>query len=225
MEEKIVNPVEVYIIAKDAGVLLYKYSIVDFGQTDKDQLMSGFLSALNNFAKELNFPAGVSLIRSGSLEARFSPGDLIFSVLIIDYQMPLGSSTEPILSGLAEEITIKFEEKYQEILREQLSSKRFQPNLFNEFWQDIDESINQFGEQSNELYQKLVLIEAIYAKVPQKWCLPLIEQVGEGQCVDIVKNIPETYHRQLKGAIHKVYLMSKPVWEIFAVSLIDPNCF
>lgn len=225
MEEKIVNPVEVYIIAKDAGVLLYKYSIVDFGQTDKDQLMSGFLSALNNFAKELNFPAGVSLIRSGSLEARFSPGDLIFSVLIIDYQMPLGSSTEPILSGLAEEITIKFEEKYPDILRDQLASKRFQPSAFNEFWQDIDESINQFGEQSNELYQKLVLIESIYAKVPQKWCLPLIEQVGKGKCVDIVKNIPETYHRQLKGAIHKVNLMSKPVWEIFAVSLLDPNCF
>jgi hypothetical protein len=187
--------------------------------------MSGFLSALNNFAKELNFPAGVSLIRSGSLEARFSPGDLIFSVLIIDYQMPLGSSTEPILSGLAEEITVKFEEKYDEFLKDQLKSKRFQPKVFNEFWQDIDDSINQFGEQSNELYQKLVLIEAIYAKVPQKWCLPLIEQVGAGQCVDIVKNIPETYHRQLKGAINKVNLMSKPVWEIFAVSLLDPNCF
>jgi len=119
MEETVINPVEVYIIAKDAGVLLYKYSIVDFGQTDKDQLMSGFLSALNNFAKELNFPAGVSLIRSGSLEARFSPGDLIFSVLIIDYQMPLGSSTEPILSGLAEEITVKFEEKYEKMLKDQ----------------------------------------------------------------------------------------------------------
>ncbi|MFX0105770.1 MAG: hypothetical protein ACFE75_09785, partial [Candidatus Hodarchaeota archaeon] len=78
------NPVEVYVIAKNAGVLLYKYSIVDFGQTDKDQLMSGFLTALNNFAKEVDFPAGVSLIRSGSLEARFSPGEHVFSVLIID---------------------------------------------------------------------------------------------------------------------------------------------
>ncbi|KKL94308.1 hypothetical protein LCGC14_1865950, partial [marine sediment metagenome] len=42
------NPVEVYIIAKDAGILLYKYSIVNLGQTDKDELMSGFLAALNN---------------------------------------------------------------------------------------------------------------------------------------------------------------------------------
>ena len=49
------NRVEVYIIAKDAGILLNKYSIVDFGKSDKDQLMSGFLSALNNFVKELDF--------------------------------------------------------------------------------------------------------------------------------------------------------------------------
>jgi hypothetical protein len=86
--EQILNPVEVYVIVKDVGILLYKYSIVDLGQTEKDQLMSGFLSALNNFAKELKFPAGVSLIRSGHLEARFSPGDYVFSVLIIDYQIP-----------------------------------------------------------------------------------------------------------------------------------------
>ncbi len=221
-EALIFNPVQVYIITKDAGILLYKYSIVDFGERDKDQLMSGFLTALNNFAKELDFPAGVSLIRSGSLEARFSPGELVFSVLIIDYQMPLGSSTESILSGLAEEITKKFEVKYKEPLKKQVKSRKFKPTSFNDFSKDIDQIINQFGEESNELYQKLVLIEAIYAKVPQKWCLPLIERVGLGERVDIVKNIPETYHRILKGAIRKVNLNSKPVWEIFAVSLLDP---
>jgi hypothetical protein len=217
------NPVEVYIIAKDAGLLLYKYSILDFGQTDKDQLVSGFLTALNNFAKELDFPAGVSLIRSGSLEARFSPGKYIFSVLIIDYQMPLGSSTEPILSGLAEEITEKFENKYKESLQKQIKSNKFEPKTFEDFGEDIDISIDQFGEQSNELYQKLVLIEAMYAKVPQKWCLPLIEQVGAGKQVDIVENIPETYHKFLKKAVLKVNLDSQPVWEIFVVSLIDHN--
>ncbi|MHA2007636.1 MAG: hypothetical protein ACXABO_10255 [Promethearchaeota archaeon] len=217
------NPVEVYVIAKEAGILLYKYSIVDFGQTDKDQLMSGFLSALNNFVKELDFPAGVSLIRSGSLEARFSPGKHVFSVLVIDYQIPLGSSTEPILSGLAEEITFKFEEKYKKSLEKQILSSKFEPKIFKDFWKEVDHIIDQFGEQSNELYQKLVLIEAMYAKVPQKWCLPMIEQAGAGKRVDIVKNIPEMYHRSLKGAIQKVNLDSKPAWEIFAVSLLDPN--
>ena len=217
------NPVEAYIIVKDAGILLYKYSILDFGQTDKDQLMSGFLSALNNFVKELDFPAGVSLIRSGHLEARFSPGQHVFAVLIIDYQMPLGSSTEPILSGLAEEIVIRFEEKYKEALEKQAKTQKFVPDTYKDFWLEIDKIIDQFGRQSNELYQKLVLIEAMYAKVPQKWCLPMIEQLGEGKDVDIVKNIPDTYSSQLKTAIRKVNLDSKPVWEIFVVPLIDPN--
>jgi len=217
------NPVEVYVIAKDAGVLLYKYSIVDFGQTEKDQLMSGFLTALNNFAKEVDFPAGVSLIRSGSLEARFSPGKNVFSVLIIDYQIPLGSSTEPILSGLAGEITERFEIKYREPLESQIKSNKFKPNTFKDFWKDIDRIIDKYGEESSELYQKLILIEAIYAKVPQKWCLPLIERTGKGKSVDIVVSIPEKYHRVLRGAIQKVNLDSMPVWEIFAVSMLDPN--
>jgi len=217
------NPVEVYIIAKDAGILLYKYSIIDLEQTDRDQLMSGFLTALNSFVKELEFPAGVSLIRSGSLEARFSPREYVFSVLIIDYQMPLGASTEPILSGLAEEIVEKFEEKYNEPLKRQISSKKFKPKVFKDFWNDIDEIIDRFGEQSNELYQKLVLIEALYAKVPQKWCFPLIERIGEGERVDIVKNIPKMYHGPLKKAIRKVNFNSKPVWEIFVVPILDPK--
>lgn len=219
------NPVEVYIITKDSGVLLYKYSIIDFEQDDKDQLMSGFLTALNNFAKEMAFPAGVSLIRSGSLEARFSPGKDVFSVLIIDFEMPLGSSTETILSGLAEEIVQDFEEKYKDPLCSQVKSCKFEPNFYNDFYEVIDRIIDQFGSQSNELYQKLVLIEAMYAKVPQKWCIPMIEQLGGGEQVDIVKNIPETYHRQLKEAIKKVNIDSRPVWDIFMVPIIDPNSF
>ena len=219
------NPVEVYIIAKDAGILLYKYSIVNLGQTDKDELMSGFLAALNNFVKELDFPDGVSLIRSGHLEARFSPGTHVFSVLIIDYQIPLGSSTEPILSGLAEEITEHFETKYKDTLEEQIKSNKFKTKTFDEYWKDIDQIIDLYGEQSHELYQKLVLIEAMYAKVPQKWCLPLIEQAGEGRKVEIVKNIPEMYHKPLKAAIQKVNHDSYPVWEIFIVPLIDPKSF
>lgn len=217
------NPVEVYIIAKDAGILLYKYSILDFGETDKDQLMSGFLTALNNFVKELDFPEGVSLIRSGSIEARFNAGKHVFSVLIIDYQMPLGSSTEPILSGLAEEITQRFEEKYPS-LAEQINTGQFAPDSFQDFRAEIDAIIDQYGEDSYELYQKLVLIEALYAKVPQKWCIPMIEQLGQGQeKVDILKGIPKNYHPLLKKAVKKVNLDSMPVWEIFAVSTIDPK--
>lgn len=219
------NPVRVYIIAKEAGLLLYKYSIIEFEQTGKDQLMSGFLTAINNFAHELEFPKGVSLIRSGSLEARFSPGKYVFSVLIIDYKIPLGASTEPVLSGLAEEIVTRFEKKYEQELQDQTSDRRYNSNKFNDFWNDIDQIIDKYGEQSEELYQKLVLIEALYAKVPQKWCLPLIERVGQGERVDIVENIPEMYHNQLKKAVKKVNLHNKPVWEIFVVPINDPESF
>jgi len=217
------NPVEVYVIARDAGILLYKYSIVDFEQDPKDQLVSGFLSALNNFAKELNFPAGVSLIRSGSLEARFSPGEHVFSVLMIDFSMPLGASTEPILSGLAEEITEKFEDKYKGPLEDQIKTCQFEPDTYSDFRSEIDNSIDEFGTQSNELYQKLVLIEAMYAKVPQKWCIPLIEKLSSGEQVDIVGSIPKQYFRQLKGAVQKINHSSAPVWEIFCVPIIDFN--
>ena len=219
------DPVEVYVIAKDAGVLLHKYSIINIEQTAKDQLMSGFLSALNNFVKELAFPEGVSLIRSGHIEARFSPGEHIFSVLIIDYQIPLGSSTEPILGGLALEITTKFEEKYKASLENQLKTNKFETPAYGDFWKEIDQIIDQFGAQSLELYQKLVLIEAMYAKVPQKWCLPLIEEAGKGERVNIVENIPEIYHKLLKKAIQKVNYDSSPVWEIFLVPLIDTESF
>jgi hypothetical protein len=148
---------------------------------------------------------------------------MFFLCLLSIIKSPLGSSTEPILSGLAEEITQRFEEKYKESLEKQTKSNQFQPKVFEDFWKDIDQIIDQFGEQSHELYQKLILIEAMYAKVPQKWCLPLIEQAGSGKRVDIVKNIPETYHRLLKRAVQKVNRESKPVWEIFVVSLLDPN--
>lgn len=219
------NPVEVYIITKESGLLLLKYSLINLGSNEKDELMSGFLTALNSFAKELNFPAGVSLIRSGSLEARFSPGQHVFSVLIIDYQMPLGASTEPILSGIAEEIVFEFEKKYEEPLSEQLKTNRFQPKVFKDFNHEIDNIIDQFGEQSTELYQKLVLIEALYGKVPQKWCIPMIEKLGNGEKVDIIGTIPKIYHPQLKKAINKVNFDSKPVWEIFVVPLLDANSF
>ena len=217
------NPVEAYIITKDSGLLLYKYSIIEFGESDRDQLMSGFLTALNNFAQELDFPEGVSLIRSGSLEARFSPGEKVFSVLIINYQIPLGSSTEPILSGLAEEIVQRFEEKYEKQLEKQMKTQKFEPKAFKDFRSEVDKIIDKYGEESYELYQKLVLIEGMYAKVPQKWCLPQIEELGKGKHVDIVENIPDMYHRQLKRAIRKVNLTSKPVWEIFVVPIIDPG--
>ena len=66
---KLYSRIEVYVISKGQGTLLHKYNLLDFGESDKDQLVSGFLTALNSFAEEVGFPRGVSLIRSGNIEA------------------------------------------------------------------------------------------------------------------------------------------------------------
>ncbi|TXT62415.1 MAG: hypothetical protein BAJALOKI1v1_940006 [Promethearchaeota archaeon] len=222
--DRISNPVEVFVITRDSGLLLHKYTIINIPENPRDQLFSGFLVALNNFAKEMHFPAGVSLIRSGDLEARFSSGEYVFAVLMIQYPRSQSSaSTEPILSGLAKDIVDRFEEKYEDQLIKQRKTQKFRPKTYKNFFKDIDAIINQYGEESHELYQKLVLVEGMYANVPQKWCIPLIERIGGGERVDIIKEIPDMYHRRLKKAIKKVNYNSKPVWDIFVVPLIDPS--
>jgi hypothetical protein len=223
-EDRITNPVEVYIISKKSGLLLHKYTIVKVGETSRDQLMSGFLVALRDFAIEMDFPEGVTLIRSGNLEARFSSGEYVFAVLIIRHpQNQSTSSTEPILSGLATEIVEQFEEKYRDSLKKQTKSQKFRTKTFDDFERDVDKIIDQFSKESHELYQKLVLIEGMYANVPQKWCLPLIRKIGDGKTVNIVEKIPDMYHHRLKKAVKKVNYNSKPVWQIFVVPLIDPK--
>jgi len=219
MKPEIRQSVEVYIITKDDGTLLHKYSILNIDDKVRDELTSGFLTALNKFAKEIGFPEGVSLIRSGSLEARFSPGKYVFSVLIIDYSMPLGFMTEPILSGLAEEITRTFENIYLNELISQIESRIYKTEIYRNFRTKIDDIINKFGSETFQLYQKLILIEAMYAKVPQKWCLPLLERVSNGE--NVLKEFPALIKKypNMKKAISKVNYNNAPVWEIFAIPI------
>jgi len=216
--------VEIYIITK-TGTLLHKYDIINSDQTNRDQLIGGFLTALNGFAQEIGFPEGVSLIRSGSLEARFSPGNYVFSVLMINYSMPLGYMIEPILSGMAQEITEKFEELYENELHKGEEKRVYRTADFEAFKPNIDNLIDKYGSETLELYQKLILIEGIYAKIPQKWIVPLMEKISGGvNILDILfTSIPEIYHRQLTRVIRKVNLENRPIWEIFAVPLIEQD--
>ena len=213
--------VEIYIITKP-GTLLHKYNLLDSEQSDKDQLVGGFLSALNGFASEIGFPAGVSLIRSGNLEARFSPGEYVFSVLMIDYFMPLSFMIEPILSGLAREMTEIFEITYENILVLGEKQRIYKAGDFEGFRKEIDRLIDKYGYETNELYQKLILIEGLYAKVPQKWILPLMEKISDGENIlnQITKGIPEIYHDQMRKVIQKVNIENKPILDIFALPLL-----
>lgn len=217
------NRVEIYIITKDEGANLTKFDILaNYENADRDQLVSGFLAALNNFARDVEFPDGVSLIRCGSLEARYAIGKFVFVVLIIDYSMPLGSMTEPILSGLANEVLERFEAMYAKELAEGQKRRVYKSATFEGFKADIEEIIQKYMAETFELYQKLLLIEAIYAKVPQKWCLPLLERISDGEnIIPDLASIPAQYQPQLKKAIEKVNLSAAPVWEIFQVPTTD----
>jgi len=220
------NRVDIYIITKDEGANLTKFNILGEYDQEKDALISGFLAALNNFAKDMDFPEGVSLIRSGSLEARYSIGKYIFTVLIIDYSMPLGMMTEPILSGMANEITERFESLYEQQLIEGAKNKFYKSAMFIDFNKEIEDIIAKYMQETFELYQKLVLIEAMYAKVPQKHCLPLLERASEGEnIIPALSEIPDQYKAQLKKAIEKVNSSAAPVWEIFQVPTTDYQPF
>jgi len=214
----VTNRVEIYVITKDEGANLIKFDILGESDSEKDQLISGFLAALNNFASDLGFPAGVSLIRSGSLEAWYAIGEKIFTVFIIDYSVPLGMTCEPILSGMATEITERFENLYEtEILAGQ-KKKVFKSEVFIGFKTEIETIIEKYMQETFELYQKLILIEAMYAQVPQKWCLPLLERAAKGEnIIQDLGEIPKQYQGQLKKAIKKVNTSAAPVWEIFQV--------
>jgi len=62
----------------------------------------------------------------------------------------------------------------------------------------------------------------MYAQVPQKWCLPLLEQASVGEnIIPMLSDIPKQYQAQLKRAIDKVNDAAAPVWEIFQVPTTD----
>ncbi|NMC07990.1 MAG: hypothetical protein GYA24_22480 [Candidatus Lokiarchaeota archaeon] len=214
--------VEVYILTKEEGASLCTFNILGEKNDDKEQLISGFLCALNNFASDVGFPAGVSMIRSGSLEARYTAGKYILTVLIIDYSMALGSMTEPILSGFASEITERFESIYDKELAAGKKAKMYKSSTFLNFKNEIQSILEKYMQETFELYQKLVLIEAMYAAVPQKWCLPLLEKAADGEnIIPMLSDIPKQYQSQLKKAIGKVNDAAAPVWQIFQVPTTD----
>ncbi|MHA1474054.1 MAG: hypothetical protein ACTSRX_02925 [Promethearchaeota archaeon] len=211
--------IEVYVIEKEAGNCFHKFDFLGTDEEEsKDQLVSGFLTALNSFAKEIGFPKGVSLIRSGSLEARFSPGKFIFTVLIIDYFLPLGLMAEPILSSLAKEITEAFEKKYNKALTKGKKGNIYKSSDFHGFREKIHALLDKYGRESFELYQKLILVECLYDNVPEEIIIPLLQKASKK--IDVLsefKKIPRKFQRSVKNAINKINYRYAPLLEIFAI--------
>ena len=214
-----VGRIEVYVIEKDAGNCFHKFDFLGTDQEEtKDQLVSGFLTALNSFAKEIGFPKGVGLIRSGSLEARFSPGKFVFTVLIIDYFLPLGLLAEPILSSLAKEITEAFEKKFKKALKEGEKRHIYKLSDFQGFREYVNELLDKYGRESFELYQKLILVECLYDNVPEEIIIPLLQKASKK--IDVLnefKKIPRKFQKSVKNAIKKINYRYAPLLEIFAI--------
>ncbi len=218
--------VEIFIITKDEGANLTKFDILGEYNSEKDELVSGFLAALNNFAKEIGFPAGVSLIRSGSLEARYAMGKYIYTVMIIDYQMSLGMTTDSTLDNFSNDVTELFERIYEPDLLEGKKKKLYRSSTFAGFNKEIQKLIEKYMDEVFILYQKLILIESMYIKIPQKYCLPLLEKASCGEnIIPLLTELPSGYHTQLRRAIDKVNSSAAPLWEIFQVPTTDYQPF
>jgi len=215
------NRVEVFIISKDQGTMMLKYSILGMDDRERDELTSSFLTALNKFAKEINLdignPDGVSLLRSVNRDVLFSSGKYIFTVLMINHQLHFQSENVPILSRMAIDIEELFENKYRLSLERASKTNLYNTDEYEPFKPDIDDIINRLGAETLEMYQNHILIESVFLKVPTRLCMPLMERVAAGENVlddfaEIIKKYP-----QMKVAIEKVNYQNQIIWEIFAI--------
>lgn len=215
------NRVEVFIISKDEGTMLLKYSILGMDDRERDELTSSFLTALNKFAKEINLdidnPNSVSLLRSVNRDVLFSSGKYIFTVLIINHQLHFQSENIPILSRMAIDIEELFEKKYRLSLERASKTNLYNTDEFEPFKRDIDDIINRLGAETLEMYQNFILIESVFLKVPTRLCMPLMERVSAGENIldDFAKIIKQ--YPQMKIAIEKVNYQKQIIWEIFAI--------
>ncbi len=208
----------IYIMTKD-GNSLFDYAIGETKQVDA-VLVSGFLSAVNSFATEMGWPAGISSIRSGSIECRIWPGKNVFSALVIDTQLNLENFTEHLVEDLARVICERFETKFPAEIDKAVQGKFSKGSMFSSFRADVNEILGDFKNETYQLYQKLIVIEAMYANVPQKWCVPLIERLSGGD-PDITGEFAgiRKMYPQLKKAILKVNREQALVWDLFGIPL------
>ena len=214
---------EIFISTK-SGVSLF--TMIVAGESTKDSnLLSGFLSAVNSFAEEMGWPEGVGLIRAKGMECRLVSGKNIFCALLIENSVGLGHMTDPTLNDLAIELLETFEKEFEKEINSALieNTQIFNEKDYISFKDSASKIIEKYRAQTFELYQKIILIESIYSKVPQKWCLPLMEELSTGvidvmpKFAFIIKKYPH-----MKKVIQRVNMEQKAIWDIFDVPLYDP---
>jgi hypothetical protein len=224
----VLSRAEIYVATKEGTFLLHLDVLNMETKAVDENLVTGFLSAVNSFAKDMNWPSGVSLIRSGPLECRLSSGEFVFTALIFENSTLSGTNSmlESTVSCMASDINKKFEDVFHDKLIEGLQKRMYGAHDFDGFTDEIINIIDEYGKEINELYFKLICIDAIYARVPQKWILPLMARVGEGESIPSIYNeFPEIIKKypQFIRSISTVNNEQRPIWDLFGIELYDPE--
>lgn len=214
--------VEIFIIDKNSGSNLHKYSILGAEDEEKDELFSNFFTALNKISKEIGMET-INLIRFGmGNEARFYSGIYIFTVFILEfaYNIPIeGSMVDQVLRGLAKEITDTFEKQYKNELEEARKHNINNTKIFMDFRNTIDKIINRAGNEAFLLYQKSILMEAIKLDQGDYWITPLLKRLNKGENImDEFDNLIKS-HSGFEKAIKVINYRHSAIWEIFAVPI------
>lgn len=216
---------EVYFITNN-GLCLFHF-LAYHGKIENSpinqNLVSGLLSAINSFAENIGWLSGVKLIKSGEIEVRFSKKEHIFVALMTNVNLRLSHLVEPTLFDFAEDLGETFEKKYIKQIYRCYEKGIVNSEDFFDFQETINKFFIQYRKQTFDLYQKLILTEAIYLGVPYDICEELIHRVSEGKSVinqlaDLMNDFPI-----ITKAIQKVNFDQKPVWDIFGVPIYDTS--
>lgn len=214
----------IYIVTKD-GTMVYGYNISKQDSSNEDNLLSGFLSAVNLFANAMKWPTGTLLIRAGTLECRIRTGKGIFTALFIENNKNLDDMCEPVLGDLTQDIGDAFERDFGAILSKQLETGIIMDQMFAPFSKTVEKILSTTASQTTELYQKLILIKSLYAKVPQKWILPLMTQVAIGEPIKQELHTISKKYRVIKKVIEDVNETQASVWHLFDIPMYKPEEF
>ena len=213
--------IEFYINTK-TGLMLHKFSVKNNAMVDNknDQLVSGLLSAINSFASDIGWSEGVSMIRSGSIEARYSQGKHVFGILIVDYYKPGIADSESALDAFAHDITQRFESIYEKELDAAKQTNKYDVTVFQDFTKHINEVIDSNNSQIKEIYQQQILVQSLYNEVPQELILPLLSKLKSGE--EILNDLPDLIMKYpvILKAISQTNMDYEPIWTIFKVPML-----
>ncbi len=214
---------EVYFITNN-GLCLFHF-LAFHGKMEKSpinqNLVSGLLSAINSFAENIGWTSGVQLIKAGEIEVRFSKKEHIFVALMTNVNSRLSHLVEPTLFDFASDIGEAFENNYARQIFACYDKGIVNSDDYSDFQETINKFFIQYRTQTFDLYQKLILTEAIYLGAPHDYCVNLIHKVSEGKNVisELAKLMKE--YPVISTAIQKVNFDQKPVWDIFGVPIYD----